>query len=406
LPLQGKVGVRLGVLLALGVAGGTRAWASDDGDSSAGVQVHGFVSQGAFLSTGNDYLGHSRRGTLELFEAGVNLSTEVIDRLRVGVQFFTRDLGPIGDYSAKVDWAYLDYRFSEWLGLRAGRIKLPFGLYNEYSDIDSARLPVLLPQSVYPVRNRDFLLAQTGLSLYGNLRVGEGGGFDYQLALGTIHLDPGGNPTIREIDNEYAAAAQLFWRPITGLRLGASALQLGLVINVTLDAMTVAALRAMGAVPDDFSGAVSYDFEKLRLLVGSIEYTAHGWLFAAEYARWRGKVKLTPPVVAVPPEMKDERFYGMVAYRLSRWFEAGSYYSVHFVDTSDRRGQGTRFMPAHRAYQRDLALSLRFDLNEHWLVKLEGHYLVGTAGLIAAEVTGAPLARVWSLFLAKTTLTF
>src|SRR5687768_171548 len=116
----------------------------------AEVEVHGFVSQGAVLSTGNDYLVRSQRGSVEFFEAGLNLSTEVADRLRVGIQLFARDLGSLGDYSAKVDWAYLDYRWRRWLGLRAGRIKLPFGLYNEFSDIDSARLPILLPQSVYP----------------------------------------------------------------------------------------------------------------------------------------------------------------------------------------------------------------------------------------------------------------
>src|SRR5690242_3212974 len=55
------------------------------------VAVHGFVSQGAFKSTGNNYLGHSKRGSLEFTEAAVNFFTEPVDRLRIGAQLFARD---------------------------------------------------------------------------------------------------------------------------------------------------------------------------------------------------------------------------------------------------------------------------------------------------------------------------
>ena len=63
---------------------------------------------------------------------------------------------------AKAVLISFDYRFKDWLGIRAGRVKIPFGLYNDSSDVDSARVPILLPQSLYPTLNRDFLLAQTG----------------------------------------------------------------------------------------------------------------------------------------------------------------------------------------------------------------------------------------------------
>ena len=44
-------------------------------------------------------------------------------------------------------------------------IRLPFGLYNDINDIDAARVPILLPQSIYPATSRDYLLAQTGFLL-------------------------------------------------------------------------------------------------------------------------------------------------------------------------------------------------------------------------------------------------
>src|SRR5689334_20913394 len=93
------------------------------------IQIHGFVAEGAFVSTDNDYIGESSRGSLELFEAGLNVSTEVADRLRAGIQFYARDVGKFTDMTPRIDWAFLDYHWKPWLGIRAGVIKMPYGLY-------------------------------------------------------------------------------------------------------------------------------------------------------------------------------------------------------------------------------------------------------------------------------------
>src|SRR5712671_6813365 len=140
------------------------------------LDVHGFISQGFLLTSANDYLADTSRGSFEFSEVGLNLTLPATDRLTLGVQIFSRKLGPLGDYRATLDWYYLDYHWRDWLGIRAGRVKLPFGLYNDSSDVDSARTAVLLPQSVYPAENRDFLLAQTGVELYGYTGLGRAGG--------------------------------------------------------------------------------------------------------------------------------------------------------------------------------------------------------------------------------------
>src|SRR5262249_32905537 len=134
---------------------------ADDVDLLA-LEVHGFISPGFIVSTDNNYLSESKHGSFKLSEVGLNFTKPLTETLRAGIQLFARDLGRSGNYSAKFDWYYLDYRWRDWLGIRAGRVKVPFGLYNDINDIDPARVPILLPQSVYPVTNRDFLLAQTG----------------------------------------------------------------------------------------------------------------------------------------------------------------------------------------------------------------------------------------------------
>jgi hypothetical protein len=320
------------------------------------IAIHGFISQGAFWSTDNDYLGHSERGSVEFLEAAVNVSTEVADRLRVGAQLFTRDVGPIGNYQMALDWAYLDYRWRDWLGLRAGRIKMPFGLHNEFSDVDAARLPVLLPQSVYPMANRDFLLAQTGFALHGDLRLGASGGLDYQLFGGTTFgqgglLDLGSQLTLRESDTEYVAGGQLFWRtPLPGLRLGASYLHTNFTFHLLLDAYTTDQWRMDGIVPPEFDGAIEVGLRDIDLAIGSLEYAWRDWIFSAEYSRWRYHTYSSLAVLDLDADEDNERLYGMAAYRVTSWLEAGAYYSLYFVDAGDRGGHDeTRFAEAFRA---------------------------------------------------------
>jgi hypothetical protein len=85
-------------------------------------------------------------GPSDLVPIGINFKQSFTDRLRMGIQMSTSQIGSEGDFRMQADWYYLDHRFPDWLGLRAGRTKMPFGLYNEVNDIDAARVPVLLPR--------------------------------------------------------------------------------------------------------------------------------------------------------------------------------------------------------------------------------------------------------------------
>src|SRR5207253_8304859 len=106
------------------------------------------------------------------------------------------------------------YRWRDWLGFRAGRVKVPFGLYNTTSDIDAARNSILLPQSVYPITNRDYLLAQTGGEVYGYKHLGPLGSVEYRAYYGTIYLDrprdtPGSPYHFEEVTIPYIGGARV-----------------------------------------------------------------------------------------------------------------------------------------------------------------------------------------------------
>ena len=382
-------GVILLLMLCAGTAHGQEEGEEDDfADEEGELEIHGFASQGFLLTTENNYLADTERGSFEFSEAGINITKPLTDRLRTGMQLFARDLGPIGDYKAKLDWFYLDYRWQDWLGVRAGRVKLPFGLYNDSADIDAAHSFALLPQSVYPASNRDFLLAQTGVELYGYRELGSAGALDYRLYGGTIFLDveqEAGSPfEVVDLTIPYVAGGRVLWEPpVEGLRLGASAQRLELDSDLLFGGMPL--VFTIDAV----------------LWAGSAEYTREDLLVALEYGRWHIRSESSDPMVFPGTTQVSERAYALAAYRARPWFQPGAYYSIYYPDVEDRKGREAR--------QHDAAATLRFDVNRHWIVKLEGHYMRGTADLDSDLNDGtdqADLKNHWGLFVVKTTAYF
>lgn len=366
-------------------AGAGRIAAADDAlpDDNA-PQIHAFVSQGALLTTANNYLADTERGSLAFSEAGINFTKQIDDRLSVGVQLFAQYLGDAGNYRANFDWLYLDYHWRDWLGLRAGRVKLPYGLYNEVQDIDAAQPAVLLPQSVYPEANRQFLLAQTGLAVYGYVPIGAAGALDYEGYFGTLYLSIQNttSATFDPVDVPYIGGGQVMWEtPVPGLRAGMSAYSGKLDVTAQLT----------GA-----PAPIALDLTQEQWL-GSVEYSNNGFLLAAEY----GRSYSTTTEAGVRSHEVGEHGYGLAAYRWLPWFQTMLYYSLLYPDVGQRSGEANQ--------EHDAALSLRFDINTHWLVKLEAHVLRGTAALDPSINNNVPLTELtnqWALFAAKTTAYF
>ena len=368
------------------------------------VQVHAFVSQGFIKTTANNYLAESERGSFEFTEVGINFAKSVSDKLRIGMQLYGHDLGPIGNYAPTFDWYYLDYRFFDWFGVRAGRTKIPFGLYNESADVDAARVPILLPQSIYPIDHRDYLLAQTGGEAYGNQRLGEAGELEYRAYGGVLDLGvptaPNPGILVSNFKVPYVYGGRLMWHtPVEGLVAAGSYQALRFDWNYHVMPELIGPLQTAGLLPANFGGTLPVQF-RVKLWVASLEYQVGNLALATEYSRWKGSFKSDAPRL-LPPRIVNERFYGMVSYRVTPWFTPGAYYSGYYPDRKERHGRA--------AYQHDVALSLRFDVNEHWLLKAEGHWMNGTAALEPSLNEGKErhlLEKDWAAFLLKTTAYF
>jgi len=134
------------------------------------VQVHGFASQGFVYTDKNNWLTmNTSQGSGAMTDMGLNMSAQLTDRFRVGAQVYDRNLGQLGQWHPSLDWAAGDYRFTNWFGIRAGKVKTSLGLYNDSQDLDFLHVFALLPPSVYPTDLRDTTIAHAGGDLYGNV---------------------------------------------------------------------------------------------------------------------------------------------------------------------------------------------------------------------------------------------
>lgn len=385
--------------------------AIDEGLDS--IQLHGFASQGFMKSTANNYLTFSKYGSFEFTDAALNVTLQATSSLRGGLQLYSYNLGPDGNFAVQLDWAFLEYTEAEWLQIRAGRFKLAAGgLYNDIVDVDAARVPILLPSGIYNPDMRDTDLQLSGLAIGGTLPLGSVGGLSYELFGGADPMPVAADVSPRI---KYKAGGTLMWEapaPVDGLRIGGSIKRQSVVVSNKLAPMALQGMKAAGKVPPDFDGKFQIRLPNHTTYLASVEFERGDLLLAAEYGRRSTKQKFSLPI---KPDgwVRREQMYALVAYRFAPWFATSAYYSLYFADPADRDGKAadSQFQEEHQAYQHDAALTLRFDINSYWLAKLEGHYFNGTARLFQSAASGLPndpstAEGKWGLFLARTTFVF
>ncbi len=369
---------------------------------SLGVDIHGFVSQGFLKSTNYNYLTNdSNKGSFQFNEMGINFGKQVTDQLRIGAQFFARDLGDVANNKVTLDWAYGDYRFRDWLGVRAGRIKIPFGLYGDIRDMDMLRACVILPQGVYNEHLRDTMIALNGAALYGTIPLSVAGSLEYQAQVGVGNVDAEsgagkylenslrlryGQVHLSSFNTKTTYNGSLRWNtPLPGLALKGTLLWTESDMPMAL-------------------GATSFTLNMKNFFqVYSAEFIWKNLTLAAEYLTCA--VDLAVPGISM--SQRIETYYGMGSYRFTRWLEAGMYYSENYPDAGERNGDNYNAPGQHNfwAWQKDAALFVRFDVNDYLALKLEGHYVDGASAVMIVDNPTRD-DKNWWYFAAKATFSF
>ncbi|MGJ8687361.1 MAG: hypothetical protein ACSHWQ_07770 [Spongiibacteraceae bacterium] len=138
----------------------------------ADLNIHGFISQGYLKSQGNNFYGESLDGSTDFSEAALSSNWRIDNKFSIAGQIVSRDAGQIDNGGVDVDYLFLDFKAIEnsdsGLGLRLGRVRNTFGLYNDTRDTIFTRPTILMPQTVYFEGNglREILFASNGAQLY------------------------------------------------------------------------------------------------------------------------------------------------------------------------------------------------------------------------------------------------
>jgi hypothetical protein len=327
----------------------------------AGIEIHGFATQGFLFSSHNNYLTmQSSSGSLQWTDGAVSVTDSLTDNLRVGIQLHMYQLGQLGGPNIQVDWASGDYRVNDYFGIRAGKVKTPLGLFNDSQDVDAIFLWTLLPQGAYPIDNKDFFLAHLGGEAYGTLPLGDHAGkLRYRGYAGYNELDAHGGYIQSLYDAGLAFknppggktyGGDLRWQtPLSGLTLGASEL--------------VQALD--GTSP---TGGIHVPLSPVIAEYG--QYSRGKFYVAGEYRRQTANATLTFGSITYPTPSDERIWYVMGSYRLAKKFQAGSYYS-RYREEDD----GSTSLPGN--YSKDWVISGRYDFNAYFYGKVESHFLHG-----------------------------
>lgn len=361
-------------------------------------EVHSFVSFGYLQTTKNDWLGSSKSGTNEFWEAAANASISPVPTVHVAGQLFARDFQRYDNGRVQLDWLYGEWRPADSFGLQLGRVKIPLGLYNEIRDVDAARATIFLPNSIYSLRARDLYNATDGGKAFGYSHVGPLGAVEYAAFAGRTHpsinggfvtyLSDVGFGTVTEIGIEYVWGGMLHWHtPVEGLGVRLTTIDLR---NLTATGSTLQGITLNSSSSSYFTAIPSVIYERGPLtLVTEASFTNGSSVVTFTNANG---------TVVAPPLIQDDRTCG--GYLSGSWHFPGDVDSTFTVERlwNDARNLDkpttTRF-----------SLAARWGITEHWSVKAEFQHIIGPGSALVADNPDG-IEDHWNLVALKTTVDF
>jgi len=363
----------LGILVA--ALGTATAWTQSLEDLK--IQIHGYATQGFLYSTNNNWnTTSSTNGSPEWTEAVLNLTSQPTAKLRVGVQARYFVLGNYGD-AITLDWASVDYKASDKLGVRFGKVKTPWGLFNEVQDIDPSYIWSLLPQGIYPLTSRNSLLTHYGGVVYGSFKLAPTlGKIEYRAWAGEgkypgddgyfVSFAESGFTLPNGIGGSLYGGAVHWKTPLPGLMIGAS--------DLTDTNWSASLNGAAGAQFGDYTLAApavgSYSLPSNSQPNYFATYEKNKLMVAYEYERSWGNILVQLPAEPDTRLRNDDRSqYAMATYKLTSKLAVGVYDSQNF----DRQAP----LGSDR-YQKDWNFAGRYDFNEFLYAKAEEHLIEGT----------------------------
>ncbi|CAH1906062.1 conserved exported hypothetical protein [Candidatus Nitrotoga sp. HW29] len=360
------------------------------------IQLHGFLTQGVVTTSDNNFLGQSHnKASTDFREIGVNASLRATTDVQVSAGLLSHKAGATDNGEIRLDYGFIDWTISSneqgRSGVRLGRVKNSYGLYNKTRDVAFTRPSVLLPQSIYFERSRNLTLAGDGAEFYFD-RNYEAGNLFVTFALGKpqigseaskvalVGLLPNGR-----FEPKVAQISQVMYEGDGGkYRLGYTALRYDTHYNPgAKDVLQAGQLKS-------------------TVQILSAQYNAENWSLTSEYALRPISTRNFGPN-APDSTTHGESYYIQGSYRLAPKWEALLRYDVLYTDSKDRDGQAyaaATHRPGFSRFSKDWTTGVRFDLTPELMLRAEYHHVDGTAYLpVQDNPDPRTLERRWDMFM-------
>jgi hypothetical protein len=350
------------------------------------MQLHGFMSQAFFNSSGNNVYGQSDGGISPgLTEIGLNLNYQPFNNLRFAAQGLYRRAGDVDPGSLRLDYGLVDFTIMDYgsslLGVRAGRVKTPYGLYNETRDVAFTHPTILLPQGIYFDRSRSLMLSADGGSLYGEQRT-DFGDFKLKFNVGMPSND------LDEIKTIVLA---------TDKANGAFTTKPSIATQLSYEYNRGEFIFAVSYLDQEFNysplpGEVTFvgmplakSTTHIQPLLFSAQYNGENFTLTGEYNyRWNSFGNFAKYGGA---KFVTESWYVEGSYRILPKLQATVRYDTISIDKNDRNGDNAVRLqfPRHVAFAQDWVFGLRYDITPSWMVRADYTLAHGTAWLPQAD---------------------
>jgi len=369
--------LRISMLIAMLVS--TPIAMADPNDS---FQLHGFLEQSAVYTSDNNLHGNSDDNiSTDYNEVGINAAWKPVNSFRLAGQLTARNDGNTDNGEIRTDYLNLDWQFlarDAWhLGWRYGRVRNTYGLYNDTRDVAHTRPGATLPSVIYLEQVRDVFMSRDGYAFYG----------DYYTPLGAFSFD-GGNGKL-SVDDDIVSEAlltkldgvhvhdahtdqfQVHWdNPSNEWRLAYSYMRFSTDLNYLVDGNFALTMNLL-----------------------SMQYTAERWQLTAEYLRFTYDVNF----------LLVQRYPGEVAWAQFTYFLTPSWqvfvrHEDAVFDRNHRNGSSMEPMfPRWVGYRRDTSIGVRWDIDQHWMMAAEAHYLEGVVGIPVTDNNFAETVPYWNM---------
>ena len=377
-------------------------------DSGSGIKsrYNGFISQGVAVSENNNFMGDSQSVSFDITEFGINGAWEFNQRWRAASQILYRSIGQVDAPKLNLDYGFFDYRVqskaSYYWGIRLGRVKNPYGFYNETRDVAFTRPSALLSQTLYQDSLRDFTLSSDGINFYS----------EFFSEIGSFRVDMNvGRSSFTDATRDFA-----FIGRTKGELKSRGTLIARLLYESDDGRFSAAYSRAHGKTHYD---AAVGDMDRVTLpVVGTVdvpiadgEYELDADVFSLRYNQraW----ELTGELALVDQKNDDfglstgrrsstsELDYLQGRYHLNSQLTVVARWERVYANTDDKKGDNLilRGRASHGGFHKNNVLGLVWQPSARWMFAIEAQDIEGTYTLTDyAAINDFSAERDWKFY--------